>query len=46
MDQAEEQALFRRVKMLTLLLISPMPHPGASYAKANSQPDGHDFNLH
>lgn len=41
MDQAEDQVLFRRVKMLTLLLIGPTLHPGASYAKADSRPDGH-----
>lgn len=42
MEQAEEQALCRQVKMLTFLLMSPTPRPGASYAEADSWPDGHD----
>lgn len=42
MEQAEEQALFRWVKMLRLLLSGPTPHPGAGAAKADSRPDGHD----
>lgn len=46
MAQAEEQVLFRQVKMLLLLLISPMPRPGASYATADLRPDGHGLYQH